>query len=387
MLEGRIHVKIQDKENNVFQIPDEVFPRPDSDGVPAADSALKFDYKEKPFSFKISRRSDDEVLFDSSAASLVFESQYLRLRTSLPKDPYLYGLGEHSDPFRLNTTDYVRTLWNQDSYAIPEGANLYGSQPFYMEQRESGAHGVFFLNSNGMDVMISSDDDGQYLEYNTIGGVLDFYFLAGPKPTDVVKQYAEVAGLPAFMPYWGLGFHQCRYGYQDIFEVAEVVYNYSQAGIPLETMWTDIDYMDRRLIFTTDPERYPIEKMRALVDYLHENDQHYIVMVDPAAGYQDDYPSLDRGTEDNVWLLRQNGSVFLGVVWPGVSVFPDWFAENVTDYWNSEFEMFFSPDDGLDIDGLWIDMNEPSSFPCFFPCVSFPPPVLDHRLLFGAPSA
>lgn len=47
-------------------------------------------------------------------------------------------------------------------------------------------------------------------------------------------------------------------------------------------MWTDIDYMDRRRVFTLDPERYPLEKMRELVDYLHKHDQHYIVMVDPA---------------------------------------------------------------------------------------------------------
>lgn len=77
-------------------------------------------------------------------------------------------------------------------------------------------------------------------------------------------------------------FHNCRYGYQDVFDVAEVVYNYSRARIPLETMWTDIDYMDRRRVFTLDPERFPLKSMRELVEHLHKHDQHYIVMVDPA---------------------------------------------------------------------------------------------------------
>ena len=351
----------------MYQVPESVFPRPESTSS-ASNSNLVFDIVEEPFSFSISRAGSEEVLFDTSAASLIFESQYLRVRTSLPDDPNLYGLGEHSDPFRLKTTNYIRTMWNQDSYGIPNDANLYGTQPFYIEHRESGSHGVFFLNSNGMDVMINNTpEDGQYLEYNTLGGVVDFYFFAGPNPTSVSQQYAEVAGLPAFQPYWGLGFHQCRYGYQDAFAVAEVVYNYSQANIPLETMWTDIDYMDRRLIFTTDPERFPREKLRALISHIHDNDQHYIVMVDPAAGYQD-YPTVNRAIDDNVLLLRANGSAWLGVVWPGVTVFPDWFAENITDYWNNEFELFFDPEDGIDIDGLWIDMNEPSSFGCINMC-------------------
>jgi alpha-glucosidase len=247
-LDDRLHVKIQDPANSVYQVPASVFPRPSGKSSEHS-SDLKFGYKESPFSFTVQRASTGEVLFDTSAASLVFETQYVRLRTSLPANPSLYGLGEHSDPFRLNTTNYIRTLWSQDAYGIPTGANLYGNHPIYFEHREHGTHGVFFLNSNGMDIKINNThQDGQYLEYNTIGGVLDFYFLAGPSPIDVARQYSKVVGLPAMMPYWGFGFHNCRYGYQDAFDVAEVIYNYSQAAIPLETMWTDIDYMVRSLI-------------------------------------------------------------------------------------------------------------------------------------------
>ena len=104
------------------------------------------------------------------------------------------------------------------------------------------------LNSNGMDLNINSDSAGQYLEYNMIGGVIDLYILAGPGPVDVARQYSDVIGQPTMMPYWGFGFHQCRYGMQDVYEVAAVVANYSTADIPLETMWTDIDYMDLRKV-------------------------------------------------------------------------------------------------------------------------------------------
>ena len=166
--------------------------------------------------------------------------------------------------------------------------------------------------------------------------------------------------------YWGLGFHQCRYGYQDVYEVAEVVANYSAANIPLETQWSDIDYMDGRKTFTTDPQRYPLSKVRELVSYLHNHNQHYIMMVDPGVAYQKS-TALDTGIQENVFLLRNNGSAWLGVVWPGVTVFPDWFSRNVGGWWNGLFGSFFNKNTGIDIDGLWIDMNEPSSF-CLFPC-------------------
>lgn len=206
------------------------------------------------------QRSDtQETLFNTSAASLVFETQYIRLRTSLPEDPYIYGLGEDSDPLRRPTTDYSRTFWNVGVSFLPVGSNLYGAHPLYIEMRDGQAHGVFLANSDGMDVKINNtEEDGQYLEYNAIGGVFDLYFLAGPTPSDVSQQYAAIVGTvgtsrflsellltskqPAEQSYWTYGFHQCKYGWQDVEMLAEVVYNYSQANIPLETLWTDIDY-------------------------------------------------------------------------------------------------------------------------------------------------
>lgn len=273
-------------------------------------SALQFNIVEDPFSFTVRRTTTNETLFDTSVAQLIFESQYLRLRTALPANPNLYGLGEHTDAFHLNTTDYTRTLWSRDAYEIPPGTNLYGNHPVYFDHRND-THGVFLLNSNGMDIKIN-DTAGQYLEYNTLGGIIDLYFLAGPSPIEVAQQYSQVINPPAMMAYWNFGFHQCRYGMQDVYEVADVVYNYSAAGIPLETMWTDIDYMDLRKVFTLDPERFPLEKVQELITHLHDHDQYYIMMQDPAIAYQN-YSPFTHGVDLEAFMKNGNGSVFKGM--------------------------------------------------------------------------
>ncbi|KAI1823766.1 glycoside hydrolase family 31 protein [Xylaria intraflava] len=360
----RLHVKIYDASLEVYQVQESVLPRPSGHGVSASDAGIQFALIQDPFSFSISRTDSDEVLFDTNGTKLVFESQYVYLRTWLPEDPNLYGIGEHSDSFRLSTVDYTRTLWNAESPFIPRNSNLYGSHPNYLEHRgDSGSHGVALLNANGMEVKINKTDAGdQYLEYNILGGVLDFYFLAGPSPTDVSKQYTEVVGLPAMTSYWTFGFHQCKYGWPDVLYEAEVVANYSAANIPLEVLWADIDYMDYRMVFTTDPERFPLDKMKELVDTLHQRGQKYVMMLDPGIHRSDAYATYTRGMEVGAFIKAADGSPYRGVQWAGEVVWPDWFAANTSDWWIDEILGFFDSEMGIDIDGAWNDMNEVSNF-------------------------
>ena len=360
---SRLHVSISDAEGKALRVDPEVLSPPEPSSVSAEEAMLRFDYVAEPFSFSVIRKDSEEVLFDTAGEPLIFEDQYLYLSTKIPEEPFLYGLGQHNDPFLLNSTDYNRTLWNRDAPGLNEGTNLYGSHPIYHDHRltEQGAqtHGVALINSHGMKVRI----DGGRLAYNVLGGIFDLYFFAGPEPAKITEQYHELIGLPLGTPYWGLGLHQCRWGYADWIDVAQVVANYSEAGIPLETMWSDIDYMDHRAVFTSSPTLYPRSLYRQVVDSLHHNKQRFVMMVDPAVAVRE-YGTYNRGAEQDVFIKRWDGSgsYHNGVVWPGRTVFPDWYHPNTTQWWIDEFKTFFDPNTGYNIDALWIDMNEPASF-------------------------
>ena len=215
----RIHVKITDPSTPRYEVPESVFTRPDSNSTIVSQLAeIGFNYTTSPFSFSIYRASTKEVLFSTAAHPLIFEPQYLRVKTSVPANANIYGLGEHTNPFHLPMDNTTLTLWSRDAYGIPVGTNLYGNHPVYFEHRISGTHGVLLLSSNGMDIKLNNNTDpgGPSLEYNVIGGIIDLYFLAGSTfdPTELARQYAELVGFPAEVPYWSFGFHQCRFGYK-----------------------------------------------------------------------------------------------------------------------------------------------------------------------------
>lgn len=217
----RLRVRLVDQDGKAHVVPDDVAPWPEADkvGVDNSTSKLLFEWDENPFAFRIKRKSDGVVLFDTTGQAIIFEQQFLRVQSKLREGSNIQGLGQHNDNFTyvsyncqtdarlpISRDNYTRTLWTRDAYGVPTYTNLYGAHPIYVNQKvgdEPEAHGVYLLNSNGMDIRFP--DGGKSIEYSTLGGVIDLFFLNGPTPADVAKQGTEIWGRPAEVPYWSLG--------------------------------------------------------------------------------------------------------------------------------------------------------------------------------------
>ncbi|XVF03407.1 hypothetical protein REPUB_Repub04eG0258700 [Reevesia pubescens] len=378
--QDRLRVHITDAEKQRWEVPYSLLPR---DQPPVSKqtigrsrknliavselsgSELIFSYKADPFSFEVKRKSNGDILFNSNSAGsdsfgeMVFKDQYLEISTQLPEDASLYGLGENTQPkgIKLYPNDPY-TLYTTDVSAINLNTDLYGSHPVYMDLRnvngEPFAHAVLLLNSNGMDVFYK----GNSLTYKVIGGVFDFYFFAGPTPLGVVNQYTSLIGRPAPMPYWSLGFHQCRWGYHNLSAVEDVVENYKKAKIPLDVIWNDDDHMDGHKDFTLNPVNYPRPKLLAFLDKIHNIGMKYIVIIDPGIGVNTSYGVYKRAIANDVFI-KYEGEPYLAQVWPGAVNFPDFLNPKTVAWWGDEIRRFHEL---VPVDGLWIDMNEASNF-------------------------
>ncbi|GBQ21794.1 alpha-glucosidase 2 [Gluconacetobacter sacchari DSM 12717] len=315
-------------------------------------------------------RNGATILTDVDAPYVAGKTGF-RLVKKMTPGLHVFGLGDKMAP--LDRRGYVWQNWNTDSYPFQERQDpLYKDIPFFIGFDKGRAYGVFMDNTwrSVFDFGVANPEE---MSFGADGGAIDYYVMTGPTPKDVVKQYARLTGVPPLVPRWTFGFQQSRYSYPDDAAIRSIAKRLRHDRIPADVLWFDIDFQDRHRPFTVDTKAFP--NFSGLMADLHKQNFKTVVITDLhiAAAPNQGYAPYDKGIASDVFLHNPDGSRFVGPVWPGPALFPDFTDQKAREYWGTLYNEFYVKDA---IDGFWNDMNEPS---VFIPIKTMPNDVV-HRI-------
>ena len=324
--------------------------------IVAATPDVRVKLQKNPLRVAFFDKTDRVISEDDSLHPMSLDESGFRVDKSMPDDEHYYGLGDKTGG--LDRRGRAFTDWNVDAYGWQESTDpLYKAIPFFIGLRKGGAYGIFLDNTWRSWFDFGKQARSSY-SFGSDGGQLDYYFIAGPEPRAVVERYADLTGKTPLPPLWSLGFQQCRYSYFPEARVYEIARTFREKKIPADVIYLDIDYQKDNRPFTIDKERFPhFEKM---IEDLGRQGFRVIVITDlhiakaPGA----DYKPYDQGVAGNFFVHNPDASVFVGRVWPGESVFPDFTWAPARAWWGTLYKDFV----GMKVAGFWNDMNEPAIF-------------------------
>ena len=297
------------------------------------------------------------TIFAEAPQPLQRDGARFTLRAALTQPEHIFALGDKPGPLDRRGQSYVN--WNTDAYGFGTATDpIYKSIPFFISTGGAGgAYGVF-LDNTWRSWFDFGHRNADRLEMDSEGGPVDYYVIAGPAMADVTRAYAGLTGHAPLAPRWALGYQQSRYSYMSEAEVRELASRLRSERIPTDVLWLDIDYQDRNRPFTVNTSTFP--HFGGMLQDLQKDGFKPITIVDlhvaDAPGQA--YAPYDSGMAGDHFLHRADGSLYVGPVWPGPSVFPEFTRADSRQWWGGLFKPFMAEG----VAGIWNDMNEPAIF-------------------------
>jgi alpha-glucosidase len=299
-----------------------------------------------------------KVISADTAKPIDLDGTAFTLTKQLPIGEHIYGMGDKTGG-ELDRRGHSYVDWNTDSFGFDSSTDpIYKSVPFFIGVGGDGGSYGILLDNTWRTWFDFGHKDADTIAMGGPNGPIDYYLIAGPTTRDVVRRYTDLTGKAPLAPKWALGYQQSRYSYMTADETRAVAAKLRADKIPTDVIWLDIDYQDKNRPFTVNTQAFP--DMKGLVHDLGDQGIKLVTITDlhVAALPNQGYAPYDSGAKADAFVHNPDGSVYIGPVWPGPSVFPDFTDAKVRKWWGTNFKAFV--DDG--IAGFWNDMNEPAVF-------------------------
>ncbi len=304
-----------------------------------------------PFALRVTTKYGDDLFRDAGGVTL--RPDGVRHAIVHAEGTRYTGLGEQATS--LDRTRQHITLWNTDAYKYNVGDGpLYSSFPVYLAVHDSLVHGMFYDDPSraSFDFAGGSPD----VVYDSSGRDLCLYVLPGPTMAEVLAQYTRLTGRAPLPPLWALGFHQSRFSYTPESAVYRTAWEFRHRRIPCDVLHLDIHYMQGFRVFTWDSLAFA--HPAAMVRDLAAQNFKLVPIVDPGVKVDTAYTVYRDGLRRGAFALTPQGTPYVGRVWPGDCVFPDFTSAATREWWGN----LHGDVAALGVRGIWNDMNEPSVF-------------------------
>ncbi len=333
----------------------EVQPTQDAASVGFRTKSLDVRVERNPLRLVVRDLEGNIICADALGRPTEFSLGGFTVAKEMPADDRFFGLGDKTGSFDRRNQAY--TLWNTD-HGIEESLDpIYKSIPFFLSTSSGRSYGLFLDNTwrTWFDFGKRSRDS---YSFGAEGGPLNYYLIYGPTPKQVVEGYIFLTGTPPLPPLWSLGFQQSRYSYAPESQLREVANRLRADKIPSDVLYLDIDYQFRNRPFTVDPATFP--GFPGLVSDLNKQHFKLVVITDlhVARVAGQGYMPYDTGHAGDHFVKKADAAEFVGIVWPGPAVFPDFTRAQTREWWGDLYKQFVQ--DG--VAGFWNDMNEPAVF-------------------------
>ncbi|MBR1670509.1 MAG: alpha-glucosidase [Butyrivibrio sp.] len=282
------------------------------------------------------------------------DSEGKKLSLKLEKKERVYGLGETVRGINKRGWCYISNN-SDDPYHLEEKRSLYASQNFLLFDSDKRKLGVFVDTPGIVTFDIGyTDIDEMTISFEDFDA--DIYIIEGDSLLDIVKQFRQMIGRSYIPPRWAFGFGQSRWSYLTADEVRSVADGYDRAGIPLDMIYLDIDYMEKYKDFTVDEKAFP--NFPEFVKEMKERGIRLVPIIDAGVKIEEGYDIYEEGVKNDYFCKKENGENLVAAVWPGKVHFPDFLNEKAREWFGSKYKILL--DQG--IEGFWNDMNEPAIF-------------------------
>ncbi len=281
---------------------------------------------------------------------------------TLADDELVFGLGEAMHG--INKRGYRYVSWCSDATVQSEFTpSLYGAHNIVLLYSPSteNCFALFFDTPARTTFDIAYTDSSLFTVICEGAGVSIYVITPEPSDTEsslanVIRQFRMLIGQSYIPPRWAFGFQQSRWGYKTEEDIREVVRRYREAGLPLDAVYLDIDYMEDYKDFTVDTTKFP--DMKKLCKDLADEGVHVVPIIDAGVKVQEGYDVYDEGVKNGYFCKKEDGSLFTAGVWPGRSHFADLLNPAARRWFGEKYRRLTE----LGIDGFWNDMNEPAMF-------------------------